>query len=370
MSDRRTQITLPLFRDLGDSLQFVSSVPVYYDKEDNVRRLAWQVYGYAAADTVLAKSLGPTGPHGDSWFTKAPIRFCEMRDGVPRGALAEHYILSQYPPSMIKQLACVIHCETRDVPAQHPAPPDQANESPPTSPDEAKTEDHGKKRKTPEESSDDPEETKHENARETKKPRKFGADAGPPRRPLTDEEVRALIDQCSEATKARDTALITLAYWTGFRVSELLSIDAKDVIGTNGVIKDAVTVAAPNMKGKARPRIVLLNQQAKEAIRPICEGVDRKEPLFRSSYGGVRLKRAGVWRLIRKLAIKAKLPDVTRISANSFRKTFAQKRYEGNQGNIVAVQAALGHESAAATLRYVKTEKRDIEAELLNASPF
>ena len=81
-------------------------------------------------------------------------------------------------------------------------------------------------------------------------------------KPLTEEEIRALVNNLGPA----DKALFLLGLKTGFRISELLSLTVGDVV-SNGKIKDRVTVQRRNMKGKKSSRTVLLHEEARQALK-------------------------------------------------------------------------------------------------------
>ena len=57
-------------------------------------------------------------------------------------------------------------------------------------------------------------------------------------RPLTDDEIVRLLDACTGRYRARDVALITIGIYTGFRISEILSLTVAGVWTGSEVVKE------------------------------------------------------------------------------------------------------------------------------------
>lgn len=197
------------------------------------------------------------------------------------------------------------------------------------------------------------------------KERKWGANAGPPRRPLTNEEVKALLTACdAQLASKRNRALITMLLHCGLRISEALSLNVKDVVDTSGEMKSRLTVTAANSKGK-KAQTVVMHPDVIQALKPIVEGVDRKEPLFRNREKNTRLTRGSVWGLLKGLAKAAKLPDADLISAHSFRKSYAKELYEQSGKDLVFCQAAMRHQNIDSTRRYLNVRRDEIDGGIL-----
>jgi site-specific recombinase XerD len=76
-------------------------------------------------------------------------------------------------------------------------------------------------------------------------------------RPLTDQEVKNVSRSFAGKFASRDKALFLLGTKTGFRVSELLSLQVQDVY-KHGQAMDRVSVRRANMKGKGEGRTISL----------------------------------------------------------------------------------------------------------------
>jgi integrase len=183
-------------------------------------------------------------------------------------------------------------------------------------------------------------------------------------RPLTRSEVKALISKAN----TRDSALLTLGFCTGFRISEILSLKINDVYDINGKIYDFVTVKASNMKTKIG-RTVRLNSDAKKALTILVKerlkfGASKNSPLFESRKTNAGYPRAisriQAWRIIQMLC---KLANVVAksVGTHSLRKTFAARVYEAAKGELAKLQIALGHKNINSTINYLSFNQKEID---------
>jgi integrase len=189
-------------------------------------------------------------------------------------------------------------------------------------------------------------------------------------RPLTRNEVKSLI---KSASNLRDTALITLGFCTGYRISELLSLKLCDIVDVKGRIYDFVSVKAENTKTKIG-RTVRLNSDAIKILSKLVTerlktGALLSEPLFISrKTGGGELRaisRVQAWRVIQMLC---ELADVVSkgVGTHSLRKTFAARIYEAVKGELGKVQIALGHANISSTISYLSFNQGDIDAAIMS----
>jgi len=155
----------------------------------------------------------------------------------------------------------------------------------------------------------------------------------------------------------RNACLFTVGLMTGFRVSELLSIQVEDVLQC-GRIVDAVHVRRSNMKGKGEGRTVKLNAKAKEALaswveeRGVVDG-----PLFCST-AGKRISRVQVWRIFNRAFEAIEMTGT--LGTHCMRKTFASRMYDGLGGDLINLQKALGHKWITSTSQYLSFKEDEI----------
>lgn len=161
---------------------------------------------------------------------------------------------------------------------------------------------------------------------------------------------------------ARDRAILETLYSTGIRVSELVSINRRDIDETG----EALIVRG---KGK-KERIVPLGSHAIAALRHYRTMLDNhlvrsglkpedEAPLFINKHGG-RLSTRSVRRKVSKYLVKAGLdPD---ISPHTLRHSFATHLLD-NGADLRSVQELLGHQSLSTTQIYTHlTSQRMREA--------
>lgn len=149
-----------------------------------------------------------------------------------------------------------------------------------------------------------------------------------------------------EVTLARDLALLELLYGSGLRISEALSLNARDIDVSSGLVR---------VMGKgSKERQVPLSSASQEALQKwlaVRGGLLAvpDEPALFVGARGARLNRRQANRIIEEFCIKAGLPQV--ISAHSLRHSFATHLLQGG-ADMRSVQELLGHSRISTTQRY------------------
>lgn len=186
-------------------------------------------------------------------------------------------------------------------------------------------------------------------------------------RPLTDDEVRAVSEQFNGEMEHRNRVLFWLGITTGFRISELLSIQFGDV-WRSGRIPDQVRIARKNVKGRKRGQ----SAHIAPAVRPLINrwlfdyrqryAVAGDSPLFISRSGENRpISRMQAHRTLAAAFTCAGLDGaVGELATHSMRKTYAATMFD-HFGDIFAVQRALRHKSPASTVAYLSFNEQDLE---------
>lgn len=179
-------------------------------------------------------------------------------------------------------------------------------------------------------------------------------------RPLTDAEVLVVSQSFGGHYAARDKALFLLGTWTGFRISELLSLRVRD-IWQYGQIVDVVTVAKRHMKGKPQSRRMAVRAEAQAALRQWIEAMpatwDPMSYVFRSRKGGNRpIQRGHAWQILHDAYVANELQGP--LGTHTMRKTFAMRLYRRDH-DLALVQRALGHASIASTGKYLESVTAD-----------
>ena len=189
-------------------------------------------------------------------------------------------------------------------------------------------------------------------------------------RPLTKDEVQRILSLTDVAL--RDKVLFILGINTGYRISELLSLQVSNVMDPTGQILPQVSVKASNMKGKSG-RAIKLNSKTKGILGKFCKGRDLNAPLFQSRVKGkyhapkaVSRSRAHI--IFQEMFQRAKV--FGSVATHSMRKTFAQGMRKLLNGDIVNLMKAMGHRSINTTMAYMVFDNDEIDSAIEQLSFF
>lgn len=190
-------------------------------------------------------------------------------------------------------------------------------------------------------------------------------------RPLTSEEVALVAKSFTGVYALRDKALFLLGLKTGFRISELLSLQVGDII-QNGRMVERITVRRRNMKGQTASRSVVLHPVARDALLSWLDECGKDAPLapdlyvFRSRSGNNRpISRWQAYKIIKTAADANGLNG--KIGTHTMRKSFANSLYDLLGRDLVRLQAALGHANITNTAKYVSFREEEIDRAVLAA---
>ena len=179
-----------------------------------------------------------------------------------------------------------------------------------------------------------------------------------------EETVRLLVAPEGDEPKAvRDRAMLELLYATGIRVTELISLQVKDVnFQTN-------TLAIREM---GRNRTIPFGSKARVALQQYME--EAREAMV-SNYGtetlfvsclGEPMSRQGFWKLVKLYAKKAGI--TLEITPHTLRHSFAAHLVE-NGADLRSVQEMLGHSDIATTKIYADLKSNHIRNVYRKAHP-
>lgn len=152
----------------------------------------------------------------------------------------------------------------------------------------------------------------------------------------------------------RDRAMLEMLYGCGLRVSELCSLEVRDVIGDADVVR---------CRGKgSKERIVPMGVACGRAIQrylasareSFAKGDASERHLFVTRLGRP-FSRMGVFKMLRERAAAAGVPPET-VSPHVLRHCFATHMLQ-NGADIRAIQDMLGHASIATTQAYTHVDR-------------
>ena len=173
---------------------------------------------------------------------------------------------------------------------------------------------------------------------------------------LTADEVEKLLSQPKDVDLkgTRDKAMLEVAYATGMRVTEIISLDLEDVHIEDGFI----TCKSAN-KQRNIPlgsiSIAALNEYIKDA-RPIMIKDENEKALF-VNVNGKRLTRQGFWKIVKFYKEQAHITkDIT---PHVLRHSFATHLLQ-NGADLKAIQTMLGHSDISSTQVYTQFQDAGI----------
>ncbi len=192
------------------------------------------------------------------------------------------------------------------------------------------------------------------------------------RRPLTPLEERMLLSVVRELPP-RDRCLITAQWFTGFRISEILSLTVGSVL-RNGEIVSKIGIAPRNMKGGyGRTRWIPVLPELHRALFSYLGSLRQRfelrpdMPLFISregdESGNLRpLTRESARRIMHEAFAAAGIENDGRLGTHTLRKTWARKVYHNSGNDIMILKAALNHSDVAVTQKYLEADEEDVMA--------
>ena len=174
---------------------------------------------------------------------------------------------------------------------------------------------------------------------------------------LTLDETKKLLDVVKQGGNARDYCMILWFVTCGMRLTEICSIDVKDV-KHHSLADDTYDL---KLRGKGRKeRIVPLNKQCIEALEQylpdrtsIVKERNPKETALFLSNRGTRITGRRIEQIVNKYMLMAGLQGG--YSPHKLRHTAATLARKYGDADIMDISSMLGHESIATTQIYVHT---------------
>jgi len=166
--------------------------------------------------------------------------------------------------------------------------------------------------------------------------------------------------------QCRTKLLLMMGIYSGFRISELLSLTV-DAIYEDGLVKDVITVKKEYMKGKKAAHSVPTHPLLKQLIPQLVSPHSAHTlPLFPSRQGIIN-KRLSRRQAARDIQSYCQLYGITgNVGTHSMRKSFAMHLYKASDYNILGVCKALGHKNVKTTMKYLEVDNSEIAGWMSN----
>lgn len=147
---------------------------------------------------------------------------------------------------------------------------------------------------------------------------------------------------------ARDTAVISLLYGCGLRISEALSLTPADYRAAS----TSLPITGKGGKTRMAPLLPVVRQAIDEYMRLCPYSCEPDEPAFKGEKGGP-LRAEIIQRQIRKLRSALDLPESA--TPHALRHSFATHLL-GSGGDLRTIQELLGHASLSTTQIYTAVD--------------
>jgi len=182
---------------------------------------------------------------------------------------------------------------------------------------------------------------------------------------LTDKEVDLFLKQpkCDSLKGYRDKAMLEILYATGIRVSELISLNLKDVSCELGFARCG--------EGNSErviplyPAAISAISDYLEAARPLLVENPGEKALF-VNMNGERMTRQGFWKIIKQYQKSAKI--TTEITPHVLRHSFAAHLIQ-NGADIGIVKEIMGHSDISSTMLYAQLIKSNLKSAYIKFHP-
>lgn len=167
----------------------------------------------------------------------------------------------------------------------------------------------------------------------------------------------------------RNYTLIFFTFYTGLRISEILSLQLSDILSPRNQVGDFVYLKRKNMKKKVEGRQIVLNEKCRELLKSYMDHYLLLDKYKMNS-------TIPLW--FSKKSSKLKLRQAEQVFSNAFqacdfsgklnthtgRKTFASICYEKLDKNILDLQSCLGHKNISSTTSYISADSRKVNGAL------
>jgi len=183
-------------------------------------------------------------------------------------------------------------------------------------------------------------------------------------RPLSETDAARVIEEASnngvEWLAARDTALITLLYGAGLRISEALSLKRGDA-----PLASSLTILGKGRKERLVPILPAIAESIDRYVALVPHKLGPAASLFLSKRGKPMSPR-DAQALMQRLRSALGLPD--KATPHALRHSFATHLL-AHGGDLRAVQELLGHASLSTTQVYTEVETSKLLEVYKNAHP-
>lgn len=152
----------------------------------------------------------------------------------------------------------------------------------------------------------------------------------------------------------RNLLLFTVGTNCGLRISDILSLNVKDVKNKNYIL------ITEQKTGKFKK--IPINSKLKPMFQKFTKNRNENEPLFLTKFQN-RLNRVSAYNIIKSACEEADIEE--KIGTHTLRKTFGYHHYKKFK-DVALLQKIFNHSNPNVTLRYIGIEQDQIDESYLN----
>ena len=182
---------------------------------------------------------------------------------------------------------------------------------------------------------------------------------------LSSQEVSLLLEQPNgeDLKSIRDKAMLEIAYATGMRVTEIISLNVEDI---------DLNASSVTCKNANKQRIITLGKMSLNALKEYMSTArpnlikDENEKALFVNINGRRLTRQGFWKIIKYYKEQAHITK--EITPHILRHSFATHLLQ-NGADLKSIQTMLGHSDISSTQIYIQFQDDSIKNIYKKAHP-
>ncbi len=182
---------------------------------------------------------------------------------------------------------------------------------------------------------------------------------------LSSQEVSLLLEQPNgeDLKSIRDKAMLEIAYATGMRVTEIISLNVEDI---------DLNASLVTCKNANKQRIIPLGKMSLNALKEYMSTArpnlikDENEKALFVNINGRRLTRQGFWKIIKYYKEQAHITK--EITPHILRHSFATHLLQ-NGADLKSIQTMLGHSDISSTQIYIQFQDDSIKNIYKKAHP-
>ena len=182
---------------------------------------------------------------------------------------------------------------------------------------------------------------------------------------LSSQEVSLLLEQPNgeDLKSIRDKAMLEIAYATGMRVTEIISLNVEDI---------DLNASSVTCKNANKQRIIPLGKMSLNALKEYMSTArpnlikDENEKALFVNINGRRLTRQGFWKIVKYYKEQAHITK--EITPHILRHSFATHLLQ-NGADLKSIQTMLGHSDISSTQIYIQFQDDSIKNIYKKAHP-